>query len=123
MAGLTDPSDKALDAAADGAFGGKQNTNRRAGYSKTITVDGVEYTEAEWLIRLAKKDATLASSEGRKIVEHYERILNRLRNPSDAVLIAVGKADVLAGGDVSDERMASMLAAAVNAAIDEENVS
>ncbi len=72
MSALGDPADKLIDAQADGAFGGKHTTNRRAGYSKTVTINGEEITELEWLIRRAKKDATLASGEGRKIVEHYE---------------------------------------------------
>lgn len=116
---LGDPSDK-LDAQADGNFGGKHTTNRRAGYSKTVTINGEEITELEWLIRRAKKDHTLASGEGRKIVEHYEaeldalwrtlsdqivignqmqdslirqdRILAALREPSEAVKIAVQEA-------------------------------
>lgn len=84
---IGDPSDK-LDAAADGNFGGKHTTNRRAGYSKTVTINGEEITELEWLIRRAKKDHTLASGEGRKIVEHYEAELDALwRTLSDQIVI------------------------------------
>lgn len=78
---LSDPADKALDATADGAFGGK--TNRRAGYSKTITLDGVEYSEIDWIKRTAMKDGTLASGEGRKLVEHYEEQLAALADHRD----------------------------------------
>lgn len=80
---LGDPSDK-LDAQADGNFGGKHNTNRRAGYSKTVTINGEEITELEWLIRRAKKDHTLASGEGRKLVEHYEERLAALEAERDS---------------------------------------
>lgn len=95
-----------LDAQADGAFGGK--TNRRAGYSKTITFQGKEYTEIEWIIRTAKMDGTLASGEGRKIVEHYERILAALREPSEAVMQA---AVLDYSGDLRDAIRAAVAAA------------
>ena len=81
---IGDPSDKALDAAADGNFGGKQTTNRRAGYGGTVVINGEELTDLEWLIRRAKKDATLASGEGRKIIEHYEAKLAEVEKERDA---------------------------------------
>lgn len=80
-----------LDAQADGAFGGK--TNRRAGYSKTLIFQGKEYTEIEWIIRTAKMDGTLASGEGRKLVEHYEDEIVRLRDDLAAVEAAGAEQD------------------------------
>lgn len=60
----TDPSDKALDAAADGNFGGK-HTNRRAGYGDQL----------DMILRIARRGGTLAAGEGLKLIEHYEALV------------------------------------------------
>ena len=87
-----DPADTALDAAADGNFGGKATTNRRAGYGDKI----------DMVLRMARKGGCLAAGEGQMLVEHYEerltaveaerdtlsRILAALREPSETVLDA-----------------------------------
>lgn len=62
----TDPSDKALDAAADGNFGGK-HTNRRAGYGDQM----------DMILRIARRGGTLAAGEGLKLIEHYEALVRK----------------------------------------------
>lgn len=62
----TDPSDKALDAAADGAFGG-QHTNRRAGYGDQL----------DMILRVARRGGTLAAGEGEKLIAHYEALVRK----------------------------------------------
>ena len=97
---LNDPADKALDAAADGNFGGKQGVNRRAGYGDRL----------DMALRFAKKGACLSAGEGQLIVEHYERILNRLREPKPPVVEAV------AAAMMRGEHMQGIIQAAVAAA-------
>lgn len=63
-----DPADK-LDAAADGAFGGKP-VNRRAGYGDRL----------EMALKFARKGACLSAGEGQLIVEHYETLIDELRS-------------------------------------------
>ena len=77
MALAPDPSDK-LDAAADGAFGGKP-VNRRAGYGDRLAM----------ALKFARKGACLSAGEGQLIVEHYEERLDELqRTLSDQIVIA-----------------------------------
>lgn len=63
-----DPADRTLDAAADGAFGGKTtvgtdcNPNRRAGYTDPLGM----------ALAIARKGGTLAAGEGLLIVKYYE---------------------------------------------------
>jgi hypothetical protein len=58
------PRCTALDAAADGNFGGNLQ-NRRAGYGDQL----------EMILRVARKGGTLAAGEGLKLIEHYEALL------------------------------------------------
>lgn len=58
-----DPADR-LDAQADGAFGARVH---RGGYS-----------DIAWILRYARKGATLGAGEGARIVEHYEAQLAAL---------------------------------------------
>lgn len=68
-----DPADK-LDAAADGAFGGKP-VNRRAGYGDRL----------EMALKFARKGACLSAGEGQLIVEHYEERLAAVEAERDAL--------------------------------------
>lgn len=86
-----DPADRALDAAADGAFGGVSTmgdisgmsqtvgTNRRAGYGG-VTFEGRAYTKLEWLLRAAKRGDCLAWGDAAKVVAYYEAEIQRLRD-------------------------------------------
>lgn len=66
MSALGDPADKVLDAAADGAFGGKHDAvNRRAGYTDPLG----------WALKQARKGGTLAAGEGLLIIKHYEALV------------------------------------------------
>lgn len=57
-----------LDAAADGAFGGKiadpADTLTKRGGKGSITFEGVEYSRLDWIRRTAKMGGTLAAGEG-----------------------------------------------------------
>lgn len=66
MSALGDPADRTLDAAADGAFGGKHEVvNRRAGYTDPLG----------WALKIARQGGTLAAGEGKLIVDYYEGLL------------------------------------------------
>ena len=67
--GLTDPTDKPLDALADGAFAGKV-TSHRGGYG-----DGTY-----WALRQARKGGTLQAGEGLLLIKHYEAIVADLED-------------------------------------------
>ena len=58
-----------LDAAADGAFGGKGAVSHRAGYTDALY----------WSLRPARNGGTLAAGEGLLIIQHYEAQLADLR--------------------------------------------
>jgi hypothetical protein len=69
----------ALDAAADGNFGGKHETvNRRAGYKGVLVHDGQTYTKVEWVLRGARMGGTLNAGEGALLIEHFEDERERL---------------------------------------------
>lgn len=80
MSQTPDPSDRQIDAAADGAFGGKHSTvdNRRAGYGG-VEFDGVQYTKLEWLLRSARRGDCLAWGDAAKVCQYYEAQLDALR--------------------------------------------
>lgn len=80
MALAPDPADRALDAAADGAFGGKHGAadNRRAGYGGVV-FEGREYTKLEWLLRAARRGDCLAWGDAAKVCQYYEDEIQRLR--------------------------------------------
>lgn len=77
-----DPADRAVDAKADGAFGGL--TNHRGGYGG-IEFEGQTYTKLQWVERTARIGGTLAAGEGRMLLAEIDRqraILAALREPS-----------------------------------------
>ena len=51
----------------------------------------------------------------RNEIARYQKIMQALREPSEAIMVAIGRADSF-DGDVSDERLIAMLRAAVAAA-------
>ena len=79
---LSDPADKALDAAADGAFGGVSTIGDISGMSQTVgTNRRAGYTDPlGWALKQAKKGATLQAGEGLLLVKYYEEELARLRS-------------------------------------------
>lgn len=96
---IPDPSD----AAADGAFGGVRPTNHRAGYGRPF----------EELLNWARRPADLRSSDVARLVAEIEslrRVLELLREPSDAVLGAAY------GNDTNEELTVDMIRRAVAAA-------
>lgn len=80
MALAPDPADRVLDAAADGAFGGRHSTtdNRRAGYGD-VEYEGRTYTKLEWLLRAAKRGDCLPWGDAAKVCAYYEAEIQRLR--------------------------------------------
>jgi len=82
-----DPADRVLDAAADGAFGGKATDNRRAGYGGVV-FEGKEYTKMEWLIRAARRGDCLAWGDAAKVCAYYEAQLDASRRFSDEAVRA-----------------------------------
>jgi hypothetical protein len=116
VSALSDPADKLIDAQADGAFGGKP-INRRAGYSTDIEFGGRTYTKLEWIRRAALKDATLASGEGRMLVEHYEQQLAAvaLRYPNELAVLRELEVAAMEWLDVyQNGRMGSLQEVAAN---------
>lgn len=84
-----DPADRAVDAKADGAFGGL--TNHRGGYGG-IEFEGQTYTKLQWVERTARIGGTLAAGEGRMLlaeIDRQRRILAALREPSEQVVESV----------------------------------
>ncbi len=82
-----DPADRAIDAKADGAFGGAHS--HRGGYGG-IEFEGQTFTKLEWVERTARTGGTLAAGEGRMLlaeIDRLRRILAALREPSEAVLM------------------------------------
>ena len=83
-----DPADRAVDAKADGAFGGL--TNHRGGYGG-IEFEGQTYTKLQWVERTARIGGTLAAGEGRMLlaeIDRQRRILAALREPSETIVAA-----------------------------------
>jgi hypothetical protein len=84
-----DPADRAVDAKADGAFGGA--VSHRAGYGG-IEFEGQTYTKLQWVERTARIGGTLAAGEGRMLLAEIDRqraILAALREPSKWVVDAM----------------------------------
>ena len=92
-----DPADRAVDAKADGAFGGL--TNHRGGYGG-IEFEGQTYTKLQWVERTARIGGTLAAGEGRMLlaeIDRQRRILAALREPSEGMMAAVLNPNATAG--------------------------
>ena len=66
-----DPADKAIDAKADGAFGGA--VSHRAGYGG-IEFEGQTFTKLKWAERTARMGGTLAAGEGRMLLAEIDRL-------------------------------------------------
>lgn len=95
-----DPADKATDATADGAFGGVQTHNHRAGYGDDRLARLVDYLRRN-------PRATLASGEGALLLAEIDRLHSDLRTQADWADWANGEIDRLRD---EDERMVQTLA-------------
>ena len=62
-----DPADKGLDAQADGAFGGKQDVNRRAGYGDQL----------DRILSAAWRGHSLGGGEGLQLIKHFEALVEQ----------------------------------------------
>ncbi len=76
MTRAPDPSDKALDAAADGNF--TSGVTHRGGYGG-LTYNGRTYTKAEWAERMARNGCALAAGEGAMLCEEIDRLREEVR--------------------------------------------
>ena len=85
-----DPADRAVDAKADGAFGGA--VSHRAGYGG-IEFEGRTYTKLQWVERTARTGGTLAAGEGRMLLAEIDRLRGDLQKQADWADWAKGEID------------------------------
>ena len=73
----SDPADKALDAQADGNFGGKHEStgSHRSGYTNPL----------QMALTVARKGGTLGAGEGLLIIKYYEERLADMQQEIDGL--------------------------------------